>query len=104
MPISEGNVVISKKGRDKHRVFVVLYIVDAEYAFIADGDLRKISRPKKKKSLHLSTIPVILEDVLDKYKKSTLLDSDVRKALSQVRDRFHLNDKKCSCVENTQEG
>ena len=53
-PIEKGNLVISKKGRDKGRLFVVLYTLDAEYVFVCDGGLRKVGHPKKKKRIHLA--------------------------------------------------
>lgn len=86
MPISKGNVVISKKGRDKDRVFVVLYTVDAVFAFISDGKTHLVSRPKKKKLMHLCSTPVMLGDVCDMYEHKTLKDSDVRAALAPVQE------------------
>lgn len=85
MPISAGNVVISKKGRDKGRYFVVLYTLDAVFAYITDGDTRKLDHLKKKKLLHLSSVPVVLDDIMALYGCKQLKDSDVRKALDAVR-------------------
>ncbi len=85
MPIQKGNVVISKKGRDKGRYFVVLYTLDAVYAFLTDGDTRKLDHLKKKKLMHLSSVPVLLPEIVEMYEKHQLKDSDVRKALNAVR-------------------
>lgn len=85
MPIGKGNVVISKKGRDKGRYFVVLYTLDAVFAYLTDGDTRKLDHLKKKKLLHLESVPVVLDDVVALYEKKQLKDSDVRKALDAVR-------------------
>lgn len=52
--IVPGAIVRSKAGRDKFRFFVVIDVVDNDYVTIADGDLRKIDSPKKKKIKHLS--------------------------------------------------
>lgn len=43
-----GQVVRSKAGRDKGRVFVVVGKFDDQHVLVADGDLRKIEKPKKK--------------------------------------------------------
>ena len=43
-----GDLVLSEKGRDKDRYYVVMEVW-SDYCFIADGDLRKTDRPKKKK-------------------------------------------------------
>jgi len=52
MDITEGSVVRSKAGRDKGRFFVVLSLED-QFVYLADGDLRKISKPKRKKLMHV---------------------------------------------------
>ncbi len=48
MEISAGSVVRSKAGRDKGDLFIVL-AREGEYAYLANGELRKSDRPKKKK-------------------------------------------------------
>ena len=86
--IFRGSVVLSKKGRDKGRVFVVLYILGADYVMICDCDLRKLDHPKKKKRLHLSSLPVMLPELTALADKGLLKDSDVRKALDMVRQQM----------------
>ena len=86
--IFRGSVVLSKKGRDKGRVFVVLYLLGADYVMICDGDLRKVDHPKKKKRLHLSSLPVTLPDLTALADEGKLKDSDVRKALDMVRQQM----------------
>lgn len=53
-PIGIGSVVRSRAGRDSGRDFLVIGILDEEYVLLADGDLRKAEKPKKKKVKHLS--------------------------------------------------
>ena len=61
-PIEVGQVVVSMAGRDEGRWFLVLALPDAEYALVADGRLRKVEKPKKKKVMHLrSTGEMIAE-------------------------------------------
>ena len=48
-----GDLVLSKSGRDKGRTFMVVGIIDEAYVYIADGSLRKLENPKKKKIKHL---------------------------------------------------
>ncbi len=91
--IFRGSVVFSKKGRDKGRVFVVLYSLDADYVMICDGDLRKLDHPKKKKRLHLSSLPVTLPAITALADEGQLKDSDVRKALAQVRQQLNFATK-----------
>lgn len=60
--IEPGRAVLSKAGRDSGRRFIALR-VEGEFAFIADGDLRKVEKPKKKKRMHLHAQPEIFSDV-----------------------------------------
>lgn len=53
MDLEIGRIVISMAGRDKGRYQAVVDITD-EYALVADGNLRKISEPKRKNPKHLS--------------------------------------------------
>ncbi len=55
-----GTVVCSKAGRDKGRFFAVVSLC-GEYAEIANGALRKISAPKRKKLRHLAPTSTVLE-------------------------------------------
>lgn len=56
-----GKVVLSKAGRDKDHLYVVVRQIDDDYVLLANGDTKLIEMPKKKKIKHLS----ILEDVDD---------------------------------------
>lgn len=51
---SKGQVVISKAGRDKLRKFIIVDIINEDYVLICDGKLRKIEKPKLKKTKHLA--------------------------------------------------
>ena len=52
-PIAAGCVVRSKAGRDEGRYFIVLSLEGEEFAYVADGDLRKVEKPKLKRVKHL---------------------------------------------------
>jgi ribosomal protein L14E/L6E/L27E len=58
-----GKVVNSKAGRDMHRSFIVVGIIDSEYVYISDGQLRKIEKPKKKKVKHLNFTETVAEEI-----------------------------------------
>lgn len=68
--ISIGQIVKSKAGRDKDKLFIVIGIVDEQYVLISDGDLRKIDKPKKKKVKHLGKYNIISEDVKNKIENN----------------------------------
>lgn len=86
-PIEPGRVVFSKKGRDKTRYFVVLYMVDADFAMIADGDTRKMDHMKKKRIKHLTGCPFEFPQLVEMAKAGTLKDADIRKALYPIKNR-----------------
>ncbi len=79
----DGAVVISKAGRDKGNFFVVLRSED-NYAYIADGNLRRVDRPKKKKLRHLQLTNYVSQRILGSEQEIT--NSEVRKALAEYSE------------------
>ena len=82
-----GEYVVSKAGRDKDRLFIVTNILDELYVAVADGDLRKIDNPKKKKIKHLNPMDKISEEIADKLnnnKKVTNLS--VRREIEKLNE------------------
>ena len=53
MDFVKGQLVRSKAGRDKTRTLAVL-AVDGSMLLVADGDLRKLDNPKRKKIQHVA--------------------------------------------------
>ena len=80
MEIQGGSIVYSKAGHDRGGMFLVLR-TDGEYAFLADGKVRKLDKPKKKKQKHLQKTNLCI--VLD---ESVQTDAGIRKALAQLRE------------------
>ena len=83
--IQPGIVVFSQKGRDKGRLFVVLYQMDADFVAICDGRTHPLEKPKKKRRKHLRPVGRDLPDLIALFDKRQLKDSDVRSALSLVQ-------------------
>lgn len=84
--VQQGIVAKSQKGRDKGRLFVVLYEMDADFVMICDGTTHPLKHLKKKRRKHLLPIGADLPEIIEKYEANRLLDSDVRKALAAVAD------------------
>jgi ribosomal protein L14E/L6E/L27E len=79
--------VYSKAGRDEGKIFVVTRLIDANYAYISDGNLRRVENPKKKKIKHL----VITKDIIDTIAKKISTDikvtnAEIRKALVEIQN------------------
>jgi ribosomal protein L14E/L6E/L27E len=81
-PIETGTIVYSVTGRDSGRFFVVTEIVDDKYIKVADGDLRRIDKPKLKQSKHVKsqgvTLPKITEKLIEGKK---IFDAELKSAL-----------------------
>lgn len=77
-----GQIVKSKAGRDKGRVFLICRIIDEQYVLVCDGDLRKLTNPKKKKVKHLMIYNTVLTEFAERLQSNENLDDAyVRKLL-----------------------
>ena len=76
-PLSEGEIVRSRAGRDRGRAFVVTKLLDADYVLLVDGRLRTLECPKKKKRRHLLKASETRMELT-----GHLLDADFRKFLA----------------------
>lgn len=86
MDVLVGSVVRSKAGRDKGSYFMVL-AREGEYAYLANGELRKVDCPKKKKLKHLQGSDKISEFIVNKLEaQGKVTNSEVRKALAELVD------------------
>lgn len=83
---ANGVLVISKAGRDAGGCFVILSVLDDQYVWMADGERRKVLKPKKKKIKHLDIRPYVAQEIREKLMAGgQLLDSDLRKAIVVFR-------------------
>lgn len=74
MEIQKGSLVYSLAGSDKGKTFLVLE-ADKEYAYIADGKIRKAEKPKKKKLKHLQKTNRVfdIEENIENFKIREIL-------------------------------
>jgi large subunit ribosomal protein L14e len=85
--VEVGRAVESKAGRDKGRLLIITSIVDEQYVTIADGDLRVLDSPKKKKLKHLRLRPEILSSIAEKLNSGTkVFDAELRSALRALKE------------------
>ena len=77
--MSPGQIVFSKRGRDKGRAMIVI-AADGEYAYLVDGVLRPLEKPKKKKAKHIQPTNNIVD--LAPPCGRALQDADIRKYLA----------------------
>ena len=50
-----GFLASSKAGHDKDKIYIIIN-EDAEYVWLADGKLRTVDRPKKKRRKHIQLV------------------------------------------------
>jgi ribosomal protein L14E/L6E/L27E len=82
--ISKGQVVYSKRGRDKGLPFIVIN-AEEDYVYLADGKQRVLDRLKKKKIKHVQPTNTIID--LSIFIKRGLQDADIRKLLLPFKRR-----------------
>lgn len=66
--LSIAQVVKSKAGRDNGNIFIIYEILDDNHVLVIDGDLRRLSKPKKKKIRHL----IVYKDVINTLKEKII--------------------------------
>ncbi len=93
MNVVLGQVVFSKAGRDNGKAFIITEIIDSDYVYISDGNLRRVENPKKKKIKHL----VITKDIIDAIVQKTSSDiritnADIRKALLEINNSKNIDE------------
>lgn len=80
-----GMLASSKAGHDKNAVYVIIK-EETEYAWLADGRIRTLEKPKRKNRKHIQIIkrcPV--PDFPDRIKAGLADDAEIRKVLKQYR-------------------
>ena len=77
-----GQIIKSKAGRDKGRIFLICQVLDEQFVLVCDGDLRKLSSPKKKKVKHLVIYNTVLTEFTEKLQcNENLNDAYIRRLL-----------------------
>ncbi len=73
---------MSLSGRDKGKYFIITAIPEENYVLIADGVLRKLDKPKKKKLKHLELKEECLDNIKEKLVEGKkVFDAELRSAL-----------------------
>ncbi len=82
-----GDVVLSRKGRDKDNYFVVVKILSDDFVEIADGELHMLKKSKKKNKKHLKFANKNLEVIASKLEQNKkVFDSELKSALRAISE------------------
>ena len=80
--IEVGAVVLSRQGRDKGNYFICVKVGGETEVFLADGEIHKLQKPKRKNVKHVKPNGIIAEAVKEKFAAGKkVFDSEVRKFL-----------------------
>ena len=75
-----GCFATSLAGHDHNNVYIIVD-ADDEYVYLADGKLKKVDNPKKKKEKHIQPIKHLPQEILDLAKGKTMNDELVGQIL-----------------------
>lgn len=86
---SRGDTALSLKGRDKGNYFI---IIDSEngFAWVADGKVRKATKPKKKNVKHLKKISsASFIEIAERINKGEpIADKKIKKAITALNEKI----------------
>lgn len=81
-----GMVVKSTSGRDAGKYSIILKVLNEKYVLIADGNLRTIEKPKKKKIRHLKFTNIKSQNILDLILQNKPMSNSILNKFLQSRD------------------
>ncbi len=81
-----GDIVESLAGHDSGRYFVIIS-TDRNFAQIANGKLRKLEKPKRKKLRHLKDTGYTYEQLTgEAFKSEKLTNPKLKKAIAEFKN------------------
>lgn len=90
--IEEGMLARSTAGHDQGRLYVIIRM-EAEYVWLADGILRTVEKPKKKKIRHIQVIHQYADPVKEALSRKEPLRNEPIKQIIQSESRKRQEDK-----------
>ncbi len=77
-----GGICKSTQGRDEGRYYIITSVFADGAVYVADGNFKKLSSPKKKNLRHIYLLPVCAESIGAKLKEGKqVFDSEIYSAL-----------------------
>ena len=79
-----GKIVENTAGRDKGRLYLLIDL-DDKYAYLADGDKKKIDNPKRKNPKHLKATSQQMQEIINLESKDIPNENaKIRKELRRI--------------------
>ncbi len=79
-----GQLVCSKKGRDKGNYYIITRVINDRLVEVANGSSRKLKKPKKKNVNHLKFYSCVDEELGDVIRAKKTKDEQLFKALNKL--------------------
>lgn len=84
-----GSIVISKAGRDKGTVQIVVEIVNERFVKVVDGDLRPLSKAKLKNIKHIKDTEQIAKGLQEKIvENKQIFDKEIAKFIKMYSNKL----------------
>jgi len=83
--VQVGRLVCSVQGRDSGRFYLIVGIENQTGVWVADGEGRKVEKPKKKNVKHLKFYDIMAPAVVEKVSRGRkITNEDVRNELKSM--------------------
>jgi len=79
-----GAYAVSTAGHDSGKYYVILQM-DSEFVYLVDGKIRILSRPKKKKMMHVQMLERSNQTLTDKVNNKTVIDEEIKRAIKLLQ-------------------
>ncbi len=79
-----GGYVLSTAGHDRGEYYVILQL-DDEYAYLVDGRIRTLNRPKKKKQKHITALVDTDQVLVDKVIQQTVKNEEIKRSIKLLK-------------------
>jgi len=81
-----GQLVCSKRGRDRGKFYLVIEVIDDSFVYLVDGDKRRMENPKRKNVKHLQAFPLVSEELAAKWEAGQRVgDSEIRRVIASFQ-------------------
>ena len=84
MQYEPGMMARSLAGHDQNQYYVILR-EEGAYVYLADGKIRTVDRPKKKKKKHIQLMSTIPQELRDKFERGEAIrNEDIKRVIGGI--------------------
>lgn len=79
-----GGFALATAGHDAGKCYVI-FQNDTEYVYLVDGRLRTIDRPKKKKKIHVTLLPMQNPSLTERIHNNSVKNEEIKRAIKMLQ-------------------